>query len=103
MRIEVDKLKNEIKSLNSNKQNDEAIFIQFTDLQNKYAEREKKLIEEKDNEIKSLKKENENALNNLKKASTNHDKEIEKNKSEIEFLKQKINHLRSEENEFHGI
>ena len=102
LKIEIDKLKNEIRNLNSNRQNDEAIYNQISEIQIKYAEREKKILEDKEIETKTMKKEFETSLNNLKKISNNYDKDLQKLKSENEFLKETIQHLKSEENELKG-
>ena len=102
LKIEIDKLKNEIRNLNSNRQNDEAIYNQISEIQIKYAEREKKILEDKEIETKTMKKEFETSLYNLKKISNNYDKDLQKLKSENEFLKETIQHLKSEENELKG-
>ena len=55
LKFENEKLKNDLKKLESNQSMDEEFFIKITNLQNSFAEKEKKIIEDKDIEIKSSK------------------------------------------------
>ncbi len=96
VRFENDKLKQELKKLEDSKSNDEFFFDQISDMQIKFAEKEKNLSEEKESIIKSLKKDIENLNSTVKKSSLNNEKELKILQTENVSLKQEVNYLREE-------
>lgn len=99
LRYENEKAKSELKNFEKNKSNDREFFDQIQLIQQKAQEREKKLIEEKDSQIKNIKKENESLLGQLKKNDINKDKEYKKILNENLFLKQDVEALKNENKE----
>jgi chromosome segregation ATPase len=96
LRFENDKLKQELKKLEYSKNSDDHFFNQITDIQNKYSEKEIKIIEEKENVIRGLKKEIDSLNSQHRKASSSIDKDVKIAQSENQFLKQEVAYLKEE-------
>jgi len=102
LRYENEKAKSELKNLEKNKSNDREFFDQIQLFQQKAQEREKKLIEEKEQQIKNIRKENETYISQLKRNEIHLDKEYKKVLNENLFLKSEIEALKNENKEMRG-
>lgn len=97
LKFDNEKLKSEIKSFEKNKSYDEELINQISLIQSRAAEKERKITEEKDSEIRQLKKDIDNLTLQVKKS--NSDKENSKTTSENLFLKSEVENLRQENKE----
>lgn len=96
LKYENEKIKCELKNYEKNKFDDKEFFNQIQLIQQKAAEKEKKIIEEKELEIKKLSKDHENLKNQIKRNDIMQDKETKKFLSENNFYKQEIENLKAE-------
>jgi len=100
LKFECEKLTADIKNVEKNKTNDEDLINQINQIQIKAAEKEKKIIEEKDQEIKQLKKDIETLRQENKRSNTNNsERENAKSQNEILYLKKEIEELKQENKE----
>jgi len=100
LKFECEKFKSEIKNAEKSKTNDEDLINQINQIQIKAAEKERKIIEEKDLEIRLLKREMEILKLESKKTNANNsERENTKTQNEILFLKKEIENLKLENKE----
>lgn len=100
LKFECEKLKFDIKNAEKSKTNDEDLINQINQIQIRAAEKERKILEEKDQEIRLLKKEIESLKVESKKTNaTFSERENSKSQNEILYLKKEIDNLKLENKE----
>ncbi len=100
LKFDCEKLKSEIKNAERSKTNDEDLINQISQIQIKAVEKERKICEEKDQEIRLLKRELENLKLESKKSNANYsERENTKALTENLFLKKEIENLKLENTE----